>query len=200
MGHLSTTSPRTSQTQASSLSSLPSLLSSSAATSTTASSVETSLSKTDAVVRQYYEARRSHEKVLSFLLRHGYESVNSKKRRLLKSSYPLHRAVKRNDPEMIQLLLTWGADSTQVDSSKRTPLEYAQHRDRRGSHEEVLSLLEAADAAAECERGREQPPCDEGGGAEARQGHQWESFLKQLASDPLVSRRRLAAIAPQVTF
>jgi len=162
--------------------------------STTASSVD-SVSKTDAVVRQYYEARKSHEKVLRFLLSNGYDNVNSKKRRLLKSSYPLHRAVKKNDPGMIRMLLEWGADSTQVDSSKRTPHEYAQRRDHRGSHDEVLSILESAKEAGSTLR-----PDGVAPGMEARHGHQWESFLKQLASDPLVSRQRLAAIAPQVAF
>lgn len=162
--------------------------------STTASSVD-SVSKTDAVVRQYYEARKSREKVLGFLLRNGYDNVNSKKRRLLKSSYPLHRAVKKNDPGMIRMLLEWGADFTQADSSRRTPHEYAQRRNHRGSHEEVLSILESAKEAGSTSR-----PGGVAAGMEANHGSQWETFLKQLASDPLVSRQRLATIAPQVAF
>lgn len=168
-----------------------------ASLSTRSSSLET-LSKTDFVVQKYHEARASHERVVCFLVDNGFDNVNSRRSGLLRASYPLHRAVKRNDQEMVRMLLAWGADATQVDSSKRTPYDYAEKRNRRGSHEEVLRIL--AQAGQSCIAHTREQLCQDGltPGMEASHGTEWESFIKQLAQDPLVSRRRLAAIAPQV--
>lgn len=170
--------------------------------STEASSVATA-SKTDVIVRKYREARESHEKVRDFLTYHGYDDVNSVRRRLLKSSYPLHCAVQHNDALMVGLLLAWGADPTKADSAGKTPLDQAEKRNWRDSHSEVIRLLQDAansdrvqrPGSAYCPNGLGLAP-----GLPASHGGRWESFLKQLAKDPLVSQKRLTAIAPHVAF
>merc|ERR1712118_122658 len=72
--------------------------------------------------------RRSREgksRVAEFLDEHGFYDVGEKQTRFLRSSYPLHVAVKANDPEMVLLLIGSGADPLARDSAKRTPLQLA---------------------------------------------------------------------------
>merc|ERR1712139_755457 len=69
-------------------------------------------------------AKRTKQ-VDSFLIKHGFFGVNSKKRCMFSFTYPLHVAAKDNDTEMIQLLLFRDADPKQLDSKGRTPLQVA---------------------------------------------------------------------------
>merc|ERR1712224_1138660 len=72
------------------------------------------------------ERREAQEKVRRFLAQHGFTGVGEKKRRMLKTTYPLHYAVKQKDAEMVRLLLRFGADPRQRDSRGRTAHEHAQ--------------------------------------------------------------------------
>jgi len=90
---------------------------------------------------QKRRAQQEHERVVTFLKANGFCSVTARRRRIFKVSYPLHAAVKRNDAEMVQLLLRAMADPTQKGSSGLTPLQLAQKRDKRGSHTAVLSAF-----------------------------------------------------------
>lgn len=77
-----------------------------------------------------------------FLEEHRYTGVNSQRRSMLKAKYPLHTAVKRQDINMIRVLLEAQADRTLKSSSGETPFELAARlfkRDRRG-----LALVQEA--------------------------------------------------------
>mmetsp|Transcript_49462 Transcript_49462/g.142281 ORF Transcript_49462/g.142281 Transcript_49462/m.142281 type:complete len:272 (-) Transcript_49462:90-905(-) len=57
-------------------------------------------------------------------------------------TFPLHAAVTINDAEVVEMLLTAGADRTHMDSQRLTPLALARQLNERGSHEKVIALLE----------------------------------------------------------
>mmetsp|Transcript_94360 Transcript_94360/g.147469 ORF Transcript_94360/g.147469 Transcript_94360/m.147469 type:complete len:237 (-) Transcript_94360:14-724(-) len=82
-------------------------------------------------------------KVDAFLAEHKFSTITAKRRRWLNASYPLHVAVERRDAEMVALLLKAGADPSKQDSFGRTPKQLARKRNRSGSHDQVLSTLEA---------------------------------------------------------
>jgi len=81
------------------------------------------------------------ELVKAFLAFHGFPGPRAGKRRMMRTNYPLHMAVRVNDPAMIALLLLWGADPLQADSIGRTPKELAMQKDSKGSHAEVVTAL-----------------------------------------------------------
>jgi hypothetical protein len=76
-----------------------------------------------------------------FLRSKGYAGVNAKRRAGFKTKYPLHSAVKENDPELIRLLLNSGANRCLKNSSGQTPLLLAQKSNRSGSHAAVIASL-----------------------------------------------------------
>merc|ERR1712125_201975 len=82
------------------------------------------------VARQEAELKTKAEadqKVSEFLKSHGFKGdVNSKKRSMLKSRYPLHVAVKEQNAEMVKLLLSAGADKSLKNSSGYTPAQKAE--------------------------------------------------------------------------
>ena len=69
--------------------------------------------KTDLVVRAYREnLHRARVYVNRFLKQNGFQpnKVNQKRRRWFRATYPLHVAVKQNDPYICSILLMFGAD------------------------------------------------------------------------------------------
>merc|ERR1712070_44358 len=93
------------------------------------------------------EARRARkeqqnaEKVAGFLKSKGFSSVAAGRRKMLKTSYPLHVAVADKDAEMVELLLEAGADPAQKNSSSATPEQQALKLNKNGSHDAVLAKL-----------------------------------------------------------
>jgi len=90
------------------------------------------------------EARRERRKMLAdFLLSEGFSprNVNSSRRRLFRTTFPLHVACKRGDARMVELLLASGADATLRDSKGQTPVDVATRYNRKGSHMAVLQAL-----------------------------------------------------------
>jgi len=85
--------------------------------------------------------------VKAFLAEHGHRHVRAKTAQwTMSNTYPLHRAVFENDPEMVRLLLQIKADPAQANGWGNTPLSYARSRGKRGSGADggVVALLEAA--------------------------------------------------------
>lgn len=87
------------------------------------------------------EEQEDQDKVDAFLKKNKFSDVHYQKRSFFKVSYPLHCAVSKNDPDMVQLLLAAGASPLDKNSSGLTPLALAQKLDRKGSHTEILKLL-----------------------------------------------------------
>jgi len=90
------------------------------------------------------EAQANRAMVEEFLKEHGYDDVNSKRKKHFKYKYPLHTAVKHK-PEMVRRLLRCDADPTLTNSAGKTPRQLAEAMGASvlGSAElaEVLSAL-----------------------------------------------------------
>lgn len=78
-------------------------------------------------------------KLRGFLDCNGFKSVNSRRWRYLKSSYPLHVAVEQNNEDIVRILLRSGANPEQSNSSGLTPRQMAERRNRHDSHAKVLA-------------------------------------------------------------
>lgn len=85
--------------------------------------------------------RQDAEKVDAFLKAKGFSSVTAGRRKMLKTSYPLHVAVADKDAELVELLLEARADPAQKNSSSATPEQQALKLNKNGSHDAVLAKL-----------------------------------------------------------
>mmetsp|Transcript_15650 Transcript_15650/g.35602 ORF Transcript_15650/g.35602 Transcript_15650/m.35602 type:complete len:490 (-) Transcript_15650:168-1637(-) len=86
--------------------------------------------------------RESREKAKAFLAAEGYRHVRAAHKWSPVATYPLHRAVQCNDPQMVRLLLWMGADVKQSNTFGQTPLSLAKWLNRRDSHAEVVAALQ----------------------------------------------------------
>ena len=77
----------------------------------------------------------------SFLEKHGCSHVNAKKRRFLRSTYPLHLAVQEGNPRLVAAILARGANKDQKNSLGMTAEEVAKKSNKDGSHRQVLEAL-----------------------------------------------------------
>mmetsp|Transcript_40240 Transcript_40240/g.86358 ORF Transcript_40240/g.86358 Transcript_40240/m.86358 type:complete len:258 (+) Transcript_40240:266-1039(+) len=78
----------------------------------------------------------------AFLKENGFkDGVNGHKRNFVNTTYPLHRAAKKGDADMVALLLEHGADRTQVNSAGRTAEEVALRHNAGASHYHVLKVF-----------------------------------------------------------
>merc|ERR1712107_789935 len=71
-------------------------------------------------------------KLEAFLKEHGYSGPNAKRTKMFKTKYPLHTAVKVNDPDMVRILLAAGADAGAKSSAGQTAAQLAQKSDKQG--------------------------------------------------------------------
>mmetsp|Transcript_35510 Transcript_35510/g.91302 ORF Transcript_35510/g.91302 Transcript_35510/m.91302 type:complete len:192 (+) Transcript_35510:108-683(+) len=83
------------------------------------------------------------QQVREFLSREGFDEqdVNCARRWLFKVTFPLHVACRQGDDQMVELLLSSGADATLRDSGVRTAADVAKRYNRDGSHDAVLKEL-----------------------------------------------------------
>lgn len=71
-------------------------------------------------------AKEADAKALNnFLIKHGYTGANVKRKKMMKSKYPLHTAVKCKDTDIIRVLLEAQADPEQKSSLGETPFQLA---------------------------------------------------------------------------
>jgi len=112
-------------------------------------------SLTEAAEEKAEEQRREAEKqsklaaerkaqVASFLRDNGFKDATTSKRKLLKTTYPLHCAAELGDPQIVGMLIEAGANPRQTNSSGKTPAQVAEKRNRNGSHNDVLRALGGA--------------------------------------------------------
>lgn len=102
---------------------------------------EEAAQKAFAEVQQEEELQQ--KEVQAFLRKHGFAGIRAGRRRMMRTSYPLHTAVTEKDARMVALLLRAGADASQKNSSGATPAQLAQKSNKHGSHEEMLWALQA---------------------------------------------------------
>merc|ERR1712232_1346390 len=81
-------------------------------------------------------------KLEAFLKEHGYTGANARRTKMFKSKYPLHTAVKKNDPDLVRILLAAGADPAAKNSSGLTAAQLAQKTDKKGSRASLLLTLD----------------------------------------------------------
>merc|ERR1712232_1074798 len=86
-------------------------------------------------------AEQRQEAVQKFLADHKFKGINIGKRSLTKTTYPLHEASKRNDIDMVRMLVEERANLEQTNSRKQTPLQRAMRQSKNGSHAEVIALI-----------------------------------------------------------
>jgi len=103
----------------------------------------------EAKQREMEEKRRREKKkaddatLRNFLNENGgLTDVNDKKKGIFGNhSYPLHVAVKKNDAEIVRILLENKADKTLLSGSGKTALEKANKYNENDSHKEIIRLL-----------------------------------------------------------
>jgi hypothetical protein len=88
------------------------------------------------------QMRLDSQKLDAFLKEHGYTGANVKRTKMLKSKYPLHTAVKKNDPDLVRILLAAGADPGAKNSAGLTAAQLAKKTDKKGSHASLLLTLD----------------------------------------------------------
>merc|ERR1712084_88642 len=96
------------------------------------------------------EAQRAAEArkkaVQKFMMDHKFKGVNTGRKSLTKTTYPLHEAAKQHDINMVKMLVEEGANVNQTNSRKQTPLQRAKQENKNGSHTEVIGVLEQLSA------------------------------------------------------
>mmetsp|Transcript_46479 Transcript_46479/g.99525 ORF Transcript_46479/g.99525 Transcript_46479/m.99525 type:complete len:257 (-) Transcript_46479:372-1142(-) len=91
------------------------------------------------------EERRRKTAVAAFLLANGFTGgASGPKKGFINTTYPLHRAAKRGNANIVKYLLQEGANPSQKNSAGRTPAQVARKHDRNGSHAAVLRVLAKA--------------------------------------------------------
>merc|ERR1711933_327428 len=76
--------------------------------------------------KRLQQEQNDRKLVEDFLKAHGYSGVNTKRRRWLRSKYPLHTAAKGSDARIVEMLLEARADPTLKNSAGKTPAQVAQ--------------------------------------------------------------------------
>mmetsp|Transcript_28419 Transcript_28419/g.91486 ORF Transcript_28419/g.91486 Transcript_28419/m.91486 type:complete len:256 (+) Transcript_28419:71-838(+) len=91
--------------------------------------------------------RKRRAAVAAFLTMHGFTGgVSGAKRNLMNSTYPLHRAAKTANAQMVEYLLMEGADPMQANSAGCSAAQVAQRHDSKCSHAAVLRILSTSNA------------------------------------------------------
>merc|ERR1719220_2344486 len=81
-----------------------------------------------AEIEHLAKERERKAQISAFLKKHGYSSVSTPKRTMLKTKYPIHTAAKSGDPQIVTALLEEGAIPAQKDSSGHTAAQVARSK------------------------------------------------------------------------
>ncbi|CAE8590730.1 unnamed protein product, partial [Polarella glacialis] len=84
--------------------------------------------------------------VAAFLKQNGFSGVNTAKKSMMSSTYPLIKAAELGNEKLVAMLIKSGADVTLKNSSGKTAAEVAQKMDKNRSHAKVISALSAGGA------------------------------------------------------
>jgi len=88
------------------------------------------------------EAEAAQKAVDGFLKARGFKNLRTPRKAFCGATiYPLHLAVEENKEDIVRALLLRGADKTQKNSSKLSPLEFAEKLNKKGSHDAIVKLL-----------------------------------------------------------
>lgn len=104
-------------------------------------------------------ARQAQKNVQCLLELNGFSDIKKPRRWMLRTSYPLHIAVKSRDPKMVRAFLNAGADPTMADSAGRTPMQLAEKKNWGGSHDVVLKALRQGQRRT-MDRSSSEPACE----------------------------------------
>lgn len=108
----------------------------------TASTASTAAARTTtATSRESARERQRRQLLKAWLLRNGFSTVHSQRRKLGMTSYPLHVAVRAFDVEMVSILLDFGADPTKTNSWGETPEDLAIRKASRGDPHAVDDII-----------------------------------------------------------
>merc|ERR1739844_531970 len=88
-------------------------------------------------------AAERKEQFTSFLRDHGFKDATTSKRKLLKTTYPLHCAAELGNSQIVGMLIEAGANPRQINSSGKTPAQVAEKKNN-GSHNDALRALGGA--------------------------------------------------------
>ncbi|CAK9008947.1 Mitotic checkpoint protein BUB3.2, partial [Durusdinium trenchii] len=133
-----------------------------------------------AIAKHQKDLEMAREQVKNFLIKNGFptNNVNCKRRHFLTVTYPLHQAVKQNNPYITYKLLIFGANPLAKDVWGRTAYDYTKGH---ASHEKIRQVFEKLGMSPNSPRWHASsklqltpPPIG------------WERFFAKVAQDPLV--------------
>lgn len=106
--------------------------------------LEAQRQEAEAAAKEKAETEAAQKTVDDFLKARGFKNLRTPRKAFCGASiYPLHLAVEENKEDTVRALLRRGADKTQKNSSKLSPLELAQKLNKNGSHDAIVKLLRA---------------------------------------------------------
>jgi membrane protein involved in colicin uptake len=92
--------------------------------------------------REAAELVAAQGKIDEWCKNNGFQDLNTQKKTYMGArKFALHTAVKHTHEEMVGLLLKCGADKFAKDSRKQTASELAANMNKKGSHDQILTLL-----------------------------------------------------------
>jgi len=95
-----------------------------------------------AAAKEKAEVEAAQQVVNEFLKARGFKNLLTPKKAFCGASiYPLHLAVEENKADTVLALLKCGADRTQKNSAKLSPLELAEKCNKKGSHDVIVQVL-----------------------------------------------------------
>mmetsp|Transcript_68909 Transcript_68909/g.109331 ORF Transcript_68909/g.109331 Transcript_68909/m.109331 type:complete len:250 (-) Transcript_68909:135-884(-) len=87
------------------------------------------------------QMRRAEQQVHEWCQAHGFQDVNVERKTFKGRKYPLHTAVKHQEPEMVRLLVKCGARKDLKDSRGQTPVQLAQKISKSGGKAQVSQAI-----------------------------------------------------------